>query len=143
MGRRVTPAELALLGLAPGAPLPVGGLIAQATYETGNGSSGLYLPDLERLVGQPLHPGSFNLRLRLPLELPNARGATVLGATWLLAPVVLSEDAVGFLARRQLDYAAMFGEVFSPVGLALALGVSPGDTLALRVLDGSQLRGAA
>ncbi len=135
------PDERALLGLGPGEPLPSGGAPVLGVYFTGHGSSFAYLDTLQRFLGRRLVRGSLNLRAPSAFELVAPRIARIGTHEWQVAPVILGECAIGVVARRHLKYDPQFLEIFSPVLLAPALGLSKdGDLTMLRLLDGRLLR---
>ena len=55
---------------------------------------------------------------------------------WLLAPVILEEEAVGIAVRLASTGDSRFIEVFAPDGLATKLNLNPGSTLRIRLLSG-------
>jgi hypothetical protein len=139
----LTPPEMVLLGLKPGARLPKEGLTIPAVYFTGSGSSKRRAQQLAAWLHVALAEGSFNLRLREPIALEAPQSLELDCEDWQAVPVVLNESAVGVHAWRRERHDGTFLEVFAPVRLAEVLGATRGDVVSVRLLPGHRLCRAA
>ena len=130
-----------------GASPPPGGETIQAEYRRETQSSATWLaelrPALEPVFGAPLYPGSFNLHADQPVALPDPARFASAARVWLIVPAVISETAVGVVARTRDSDPSAFLEVFAPWRLDQLLDVAPGDRLSVRLLGGRYLGLAA
>ena len=79
----------------------------------------------------------------MALSLPEPAAVLCAGETWLFAPVIIDERAVGLAARRPPPESTDFIEVFACQQLAPLLGIKYGDALQIRLLSGRYLSLAA
>ncbi len=139
----MTPAELALLGLAPGDLLPVGGRVYLLEARSGTGTSQYWLnvfgPLLQARYGVSFHPGSLNLWHVDPIELEHPLLLRGNNHDGYFAPVILDEIAIGIALKHSCSE-PKFLEVFSPVQLRTRLGgLEDRGHVPVRLLAGSEL----
>ena len=129
--------------LATGTGIPDDGVAIEVTYETGNQSSWHHIPTLgpilQPVLGGELFEGSLNFRADTPMAFPDPAIVSAVENEWLLAPVVIADDAVGIAARRADSGDIDFIEVFAREKLAPRLRLTPGCRVELRFLSGGHL----
>jgi len=142
----VTADELALLGLAPGEPLPGGGQALDVEVRSGSGSASasfhlLYGPTFRELCGiAGFWPGTLNLRVAAPVTWEDP----VTYQAREFCPIILEERAIGVVLRNAdptLPRTPEFLEVLSPVQLRPRLhDAQDHEWIKVRLLSGRLLK---
>ncbi len=129
--------------LRTGIDIPDGGESYEVVYRTGSQSSFNHLTDLGPILtsvfGCRPFEGSLNLWAESPVVFDAPVKHLVADSTWLLAPVVIGEAAVGVAARKPPPAETPFIEVFACDKIAPTLGLKPEDRVRLRILAGKYL----
>lgn len=129
--------------LRTGIDIPHGGESYEVVYRTGSKSSVNHLtelgPILTSVLGCQLFEGSLNLWAESPVVFDAPAKHRAANSTWLLAPVVIGEAAVGVAARKSPAEGTRFIEVFACDQIAPQLGLTPGDVVSLRIFSGEHL----
>ena len=133
--------------LQTGTGFPSGGISLETTYKSGNGSSWIYKPwfdpILGPLLGCDLYPGSLNLWADGPVGLPSPARVSIDGIQWLFAPLVVGQSAVAVAARKESFGDIAFVEVFACQHLASKLGLAIGQRVPITLYSGEHLGLAA
>jgi hypothetical protein len=126
---------------------PTGGLSLQTTYKSGSGTSWIYKPWFDPILGPALgcslQPGSLNLWADVPVALPGPARAVIDGIEWLFVPLVVQGTEPAVAARKASFGAIEFIEVFACDHLASKLHLTLGDRVEVRLYSGEHLGLAA
>jgi hypothetical protein len=124
-----------------------GGLALSVQYRRGNQTSANHLSTighvLRHMLGAEPIAGSLNLHSDEPLNLPQPAVRRLYGGVWQFSPVVLSESAIGVIARRSDTGPNAFMEVFAARHLVTELALVEGEFVSIRILSGVELLDAA
>ena len=126
---------------------PTHGLSLQTTYKSGNGTSWIYKPWFDPVLGPilgcSLQPGSLNLWADAPVALPSPARVLIDGIEWQFIPLVIRGTEPAIAARKAHFKDIEFIEIFACVHLASKLHLALGDRVEVCLYSGDHLGLAA